>query len=84
MENQVDNIKKKVSKGIAILRRIMEEYVSIATLIKVYNGIILSNFDYCSLIWDECADYLLKKLQKLQNRAAQSMVVIARRALKEY
>ena len=37
MENQVDNIKKKVSKGIAILRRIMEEYVSIATLIKVYN-----------------------------------------------
>ena len=45
-------------------------YVPISTLIKVYNAIILSHFDYCSLVWDECADYLLTKLQKLQNRAA--------------
>ena len=48
----------------------MKEYVPISTLIKVYNAIILSHFDYCSLVWDECADYLLTKLQKLQNRAA--------------
>ena len=68
-KNQVDSIKKKVSKGIAMLRR-MKEYVFISTLIKVYNGIILPHFDYCSLVWDECADYLLAKLQKLQNRAA--------------
>ena len=68
-KNQVDSIRKKVSKGIAMLRR-MKEYVSISTLIKVYNAIILSHFDYCSLVWDECADYLLTKLQKLQNRAA--------------
>ena len=52
-----------------MLRR-MKEYVPISTLIKVYNAIILSHFDYCSLVWDECADYLLTKLQKLQNRAA--------------
>ena len=63
-KNQVDSIRKKVSKGIAMLRR-KKEYVSISTLIKVYNAI-----DYCSLVWDECADYLLTKLQKLQNRAA--------------
>ena len=68
-KNQVDSIKKKVSKGIAMLRR-MKEYVFISTLIKVYNGIILPHFDYWSLVWDECADYLLAKLQKLQNRAA--------------
>ena len=68
-KNQVDSIRKKVSKGIAMLRR-MKEYVPISTLIKVYNAIILSHFDYCSLVWDECADYLLTKLQKLQNRAA--------------
>ena len=68
-KNQVDNIKKKVSKGTAMLRR-MKEYVSISTLIKVYNAIILSHFDYCSLVWDECADYLLTRLQKLQNSAA--------------
>ena len=69
-KNQVDSIRKKVSKSIAMLRR-MKEYVSISTLIKVYNAIILSHFDYWSLVWDECADYLLTKLQKLQNREAQ-------------
>ena len=68
-KNQVDRIRKKVSQGIAMLRR-MKEYVSFSTLIKVYNAIILSHFDYCSLVWDECADYLLIKLQGLQNRAA--------------
>ena len=31
---------------------------------------MLSHFDYCSLVWDNCSDYLLNKLQKLQNRAA--------------
>ena len=56
-----------------MLRRI-KEYVSTSTLIKVYNAIILSHFDYCSLVWDECADYLLKKLQKLQNRSARLAV----------
>ena len=37
-KNQVDSIKKKVSKGTAMLRR-MREYVPIPTLIKVYNAI---------------------------------------------
>ena len=53
----------------------MKEYRSISTLMKVYNAIILSHFDYCSLVWDECADYLLTKLQKLQNRAARVITV---------
>ena len=66
---QIDNVTKKVLKGIGMLRRI-KEYVSTSTLIKVYNAIILSHFHYSSLVWDECADCLFKKLQKLQNRAA--------------
>ena len=31
---------------------------------------MLSHFDYCSLVWDNCCEYLTNKLQKLQNRAA--------------
>ena len=31
---------------------------------------MLSHFDYCSLVWDNCCDYLKNRLQKLQNRAA--------------
>ena len=42
-------------------------------MIKVYNAIILPHFDYCSLVWDNCSDYLNDKLQKLQNRAARTI-----------
>ena len=41
-----------------------------STLVKIYNAIVLSHFDYCSLVWDNCCDYLKNRLQKLQNRAA--------------
>jgi hypothetical protein len=37
----------------------------------IYNAIVLSHFDYCSLVWSNCCKYLIDKLQKLQNRAAQ-------------
>ncbi len=33
-------------------------------MIKVYNAIILPHFDYCSLVWSNCSEYLLDKLQK--------------------
>ena len=65
----IDEHLKKVSRGIGMLRR-MRKVVPKTTLIKVYNAIILSHFDYCSLVWDNCSDYLIDKLQKLQNRAA--------------
>ena len=68
-DGQLENIQTKVSRGIGMLRR-MRKVVSKTTLIKVYNAIILPHFDYCSLVWDNCSDYLIDKLQKLQNRAA--------------
>jgi hypothetical protein len=68
-QRQIENIQTKISKGIGMLRRI-KKIVPKTTLIKVYNAIILPHFDYCSLVWDNCSDYLIDKLQKLQNRAA--------------
>ena len=67
--NQIENIVSKVTKGIGMMRRI-KQYVPKPTLIKICNAIVLSHFDYCSMVWDNCADYQLEKLQKLQNRAA--------------
>ena len=52
-----------------MLRR-MRKVVPKTALIKVYNAIILPHFDYSSLVWDNCSDYPINKLQKLQNRAA--------------
>ena len=36
----------------------------------IYNALILPHFDYCSLVWDTCSNYLIENLQKLQSRAA--------------
>ena len=52
-----------------MLRR-MKAYVTQKTLITVYKAFILAHFDYCSLVWDTCSNYLLDELQKMQNKAA--------------
>ena len=68
-KNHVDATIAKVSKGIGMLRR-MKPYVPKFTLMHVYNALIMPHFDYCSLVWDTCSNYLIENLQKLQNRAA--------------
>jgi hypothetical protein len=67
--HQIQNTVTKASKGIGMMRRI-KQFVPKSTLVKIYNAIVLSHFDYCRLVWDNCCDYLKNRLQKLQNRAA--------------
>ena len=66
--SHLNNIVSKASKGIGMIRR-MKAFVLQATLISIYNAIVLPYFHYCSLVWDACNNYLLEKLQKMQNRA---------------
>ena len=66
---QIDNISKKVSKGIGMLRR-AKLFVSTKTLIYIYQTLVQPNFDYCSMFWGNCGKALKEKLQKLHNRAA--------------
>ena len=61
--DQIQSIVSKSSKGIGMIRSI-KKFVPQSTLLKIYNDIVLSHFDYCSLVWDNCSDYLLNKLQK--------------------
>ena len=60
---QINVIRAKVSKGIGFF---LPKY----TLINTYDSLILLHFDYCSLVRDNCSDYLLDKVQKMQNRVA--------------
>ena len=41
-----------------------------STLLNIYNSLVQSHFDYCSLVWGNCGKTSSSKLQKLQNRAA--------------
>ena len=66
---QIDNITKKVSQGIGVLRR-TKLFVKEDTLQFLYNSLIQPYFEYCSLVWGNCCESLKDKLQKLQNRAA--------------
>ena len=68
-DKQIDNISKKASKGIGMLRRV-KPYVPTKTLQHLYQALVQPHFDYCSMVWGNCGEYLRGKLQKLQNRAA--------------
>ena len=61
-KSHINSSVSKISKGIGMLRR-MKPYVPKFELIHVYNAIILPHFDYCSLVWDTCSNYL--KVMKL-------------------
>ena len=68
---QIDGVLAKVSKGIGFFRHI-RKLVPKYKLINTYNILILPHFD--SLVWDNCSDNLLDKVQKMQTRAASIVI----------
>ena len=66
--DQVKNICRKVSNSLGIMRRI-KQYVPQKSLISIYNTMILPHFDYGIVIWSNCNDSAINKVQKLQNTA---------------
>ena len=48
--SQIDQIVKKVSAGLAILKR-ARALVPRDTLINMYNALIIPYFNYCSPVW---------------------------------
>ena len=66
--NHINAVCKNISTGIGSIKRI-SHCVPPATLQNIYHGLVQSHFDYCSVVWGNCAKTLSDKLQKLQNRA---------------
>lgn len=67
--DHVHTLSKKVASGIGAIKRI-RYCVPPTTLSLIYNSLVQSYFDYCSVVWGNCGQTLVEKLQKLQNRAA--------------
>ena len=67
--DHVDEITKKASGGIGVLRRI-RHFIPYHTLITMFKSIVLSYFHYCSIVWGSCGEGMRNRLQTLQNRAA--------------
>jgi hypothetical protein len=49
-DKQIDNIRKKASKGIGMLRRV-KPYVPTKTLKHLYQALVQPHFDCCSMVW---------------------------------
>lgn len=68
MENQIDNVIKKVASKINFLNRIKKK-LTFETKKTIYNSIILPHFDFCSTLYINCKKEQVNAMQVLQNRA---------------
>ena len=59
----------KISRGIGMLKY-SKRYLSLQTIQRMYSSIVESHCRYCCSVWGCAGDNTLRKLQKLQNRAA--------------
>ena len=66
--DHVKNICRKMCNSLGVMRRI-KQYVPKKSLITIYNTMILPHIDYAIIIWSNCSDAALSKVQKLQNAA---------------
>ena len=68
-DKHVEMVCGKIARAIGYIRQI-KYYLPQNVLIMLYNGLLLPYIDYGLVIWGKCAQYLLSKVQKLQNRFA--------------
>ena len=67
--SQIDKLCERMATAIGAIKQV-KPFVPQSTLLNIYNSLVLSHFDYCSLAWGNCNKTLPNKLQKLQNCAA--------------
>lgn len=65
----INNITKKMGRGLALIRR-CAEFLTPESVIHVIQALVLSHLDYCPVIWGSAVRNKLRKLQITQNKAA--------------
>ena len=64
----ITNICRKASRQLNVLER-MGKYLNRLGKLTIYHSFILSNFNYCPVIWHFCSEANTKKMEKIQERA---------------
>jgi hypothetical protein len=64
----ISNICKKASRQLNVLKRIGKHLTKRGKL-TIYYSFIMSNFNYCPLVWHFCGQVNTKKVEKTQERA---------------
>ena len=63
----ISNICKSAAKQLNVLFR-MRHVLSEENKMKILNAFVLSNFNYCPMVWHNCGNTNTKKMEKLQER----------------
>ena len=66
--SRITNICRKASRQLNVLKR-MGKYLNRLGKLTIYHTFILSNFNYCPVIWHFCSEANAKKMDKIQERA---------------
>ena len=64
-EQHIDSVTKKVSRSLAVLRRV-SKHSTLKTRMVLYNAVVLPHLDYCSVVWANCTKKLQMRLERLQ------------------
>ena len=72
----VDYISTKIAQGVGILKR-TRSFLPKQSLLTLYRSMIEPYFRYCNIVWGQCNETLLDRLQTLQNRAARVIANIS-------
>ena len=66
--SHITNICRKASRQLNVLKR-MGKYLNRLGKLTIYHSFILSNFNYCPVIWHFCSEANTKQMEKIQERA---------------
>ena len=68
-ENHINDVIKKANCRISVLRS-ARPYLPLEVLETLYRSLIERHFRYGDIVWGNCGETFLNKLQTIQNRAA--------------
>ena len=67
-DRHIDNICYKASRQLNVLRR-FQHALRLKEMTMIFNAFILSNFNYCPIVWHFCSTGSIRKMEKIQERA---------------
>ena len=76
IDQHIDYISTKLAQGVGILKR-TRSFLPKQSLLTLYQSMIEPYFRYCNIVWGQCNETLLDRLQTLQNRAARVIANIS-------
>ena len=74
-EVQIDHICSKMARNIGIIKRI-RNFIPKESLLTLYRTLVEPYLRYCNIVWGQCNETLLDKLQTLQHKVARTIAKI--------